>query len=196
MSLAHKYEEFGQQIVFTPETFGQDQSNLESEKLQSFEDGYEAGWEDSVTAQDKSRNEISADFAKKLKEISLTFEDAQISLTHGLLPLFEDIVEKFLPEIAKVTLGPHIAGQLSELVQSQSDQEIEIIVSPNDYGSVKDLMESLIFDPFVILTKPELEDGQVYLKVGTKLREINFDKMIRKIQESTSNLFEQETVHG
>jgi flagellar biosynthesis/type III secretory pathway protein FliH len=196
MSLAHKYEEFGESNGLLLDELNQDGRDIESEKLQSFEDGYQAGWEDSVKAQSEFEKKFSSELAKNLQDASFGYHEARSTLTQGLKPLFEGILSKLLPEITRTSIGPYIVEQLSGMVRDNSDQIIEIVVSPQEIESLQSVLQEQISEPFVLVALPDLREGQAYVRLGSHEREIDFGKMIQEIRKSANNLFEREQVDG
>ena len=196
ISLSYKYEEFGDASGFLDGTANLDGREIESEKLQSFEEGYQAGWEDSDQANGDSENKVSADLVKNLQDVSFGYYEARFALTQALCPLFTEICDKLLPGMTKSAIGPHIVEQLSCIARDNSNQSIEIIVSLEDFEPVQRLLEDQILDPFVLRAQSDLGAGQVYLRLGGQEREIDFEQAIKEIRKSIDNLFEQEPVDG
>jgi hypothetical protein len=196
ISLSHKYEEFGDTAGFPNSTASLDGRDIESEKLQSFEEGYQAGWEDSDHAKGDSERKISADLARNLQGVSFGYHEARTALTKALRPLFTEIFDKLLPGVTRSSIGPHIVEQLSYLARDNSDQPIEIIVSRQDLKPLQILLEDQILDPFVLRGQSDLGAGQVYLRLGSQEREIDFEQAIQEIRKSIDNLFEQEPGDG
>ena len=196
ISLGHKYEDFGSLTEFPDAEAHQNASNYNSEKLQSFEDGYQAGWEDSTKAQNEFEKKMSSNLSQNLQDISFGFHEARNTLTQGMKPLFEEILNKLLPEISKSSIGSHILEQLGGMVRENSDQAIEIIVSPSEIEALQSLLQDQISDPFVLLAQPDLNEGQVYIRLGSHEREINLKEMVQRIRSSTHNIFEQEQANG
>lgn len=194
MSLAHRYQEFGGNIGTSIGEINLDGQDLEDEKLKSFEEGFQAGWEDSLKAQVETKQKVSADFAKNLQEISFGYHESRHGLLKSLKPLFEDIFQKLVPVTAYANIGAQVVDQLNQMVRDHSDQLIEIVVSQKNYASLQNLMEQQIPDPFVVLSQPDLAEGQVYIRIGTLEREINLDNVIEQIQRCADNLFEQEII--
>lgn len=190
MSLAHKYEDFGNKLGFSSDMLSLSKDDAESVKLKAFEDGYEAGWEDSVSEQKKSRKEISSSMAKNLQEASLSYEEARDTLTQALRPLFEAILDKFLPAIGKSTMLPLIAEQLSHMAQNQTDQPVQIVVSSKDFESLESVLEGMISVPFTLVKQSGQVEGQISIRVGAIEREINFENMINEVRSSIISLFE------
>ena len=95
ISLSHKYEEFGDTAGFLDGTANLDGREIESEKLQSFEEGYQAGWEDSDQAKGDSEKTAAADVVKNLQDVSFGYHEARSALTQALRPLFTEIFHSF-----------------------------------------------------------------------------------------------------
>lgn len=195
-SHAHKYEDFGDQSTFLDDKVSQDGRDVDGEKLQSFDDGYQAGWEDSAKAQSNSIKKISSDFVKNLQDVSFSYHEARSALTQALRPLFQEISNKLLPEIARSSIGAHIVEQLSYMARNKSDQAIEVVVSPTDFEPINRWLGEQISDPFILIAQSDLGEGQVYLRLGSQEREINFGQLIQEIRNSTHSLFETEQVDG
>lgn len=196
MSLAHRYQEFGSSLTYSSHDLNPGAFDIDGEKLKSFEDGYQAGWEDSLRAKNETHEGITSDLAKNLQDVSFGYHEARSTLTQSLRPLFEEIMNKLLPETVRTSIGLHIVEQLTNMVRDQSDQLIEIVVSPFNFETLKNLLEEQVSDPFVLLVQPDLAEGQVYIRLGTQEREIDFEKVIQEIRNSTNNLFEEEPVDG
>ncbi|MEP1518834.1 ABC transporter ATP-binding protein [Ascidiaceihabitans sp.] len=189
MSIAHLYQDFG------PKTLGRDVNislndvEIENQKLDSFEKGYQAGWDDAVNAQVATKTRISSDLAKNLQEVSFSYHEARSTLTKSLEPLFSDVVATLLPEVARHSLGPHLVAQLTDMVRVQTDQVIEITVSPVNLETIETLIENELESPFVMVPDPNLSEGQVFLRIGVEEREIDLDHVIETVGAAFNNFF-------
>ncbi|SPH19365.1 hypothetical protein ASD8599_00090 [Ascidiaceihabitans donghaensis] len=189
MSIAHLYQDFG------PKTLGRDANislndvEIEDQKLDSFEKGYQAGWDDAVNAQVATKTRISSDLAKNLQEVSFSYHEARSTLTKSLEPLFSDVVATLLPEVARHSLGPHVVAQLTDMVRVQTDQVIEITVSPVNLETIETLIENELESPFVMVPDPNLSEGQVFLRIGVEEREIDLDHVIETVGAAFNNFF-------
>ena len=75
-------------------------------KVASFEQGYSAGWDDAVAAQQGDQTRIRADLARNLQSLSFTFQDARSHVLQAIRPLILEMVNRLLPEVARETLAP------------------------------------------------------------------------------------------
>ncbi|MEP2095997.1 MAG: ABC transporter ATP-binding protein [Paracoccaceae bacterium] len=162
---------------------------IENQKLDSFEKGYQAGWDDAVNAQVATKTRISSDLAKNLQEVSFSYHEARSTLTKSLEPLFSDVVATLLPEVARHSLGPHLVAQLTDMVRVQTDQVIEITVSPVNLETIETLIENELESPFVMVPDPNLSEGQVFLRIGVEEREIDLDHVIETVGAAFNNFF-------
>jgi flagellar biosynthesis/type III secretory pathway protein FliH len=172
---------------------------LEEQRLQSFEQGYTAGWDDAIKAQSDDKTRVSADLAQNLQDLSFTYRDAINRMSRALKPLLTQVVNKILPKLAHDTLGAQVVEQLTEMVGTQTELPIEIVVSPENSAALRVLLEQETSMPVAIIDEPSLGAGQVYIRFGTVEREINLDIVLGGISEAVDAFFhqvEQEMTHG
>lgn len=191
MTLSHRYSDFGDLTSTPDEPLSRSESALEDEKLQAFENGYQAGWDDAVKAHEDDQGRIAADFAQNLQEMSFTYVEASAKLTRAMRPLMQQIVTKLLPELAQQTVGLHVLEQLNALADAQLEDAIEITVSPGNLDAISALMEAQRNAPFKLKAEAALGEGQVQLRVGGKEREIDLDAVTKGIRDALEAFFEQ-----
>jgi flagellar biosynthesis/type III secretory pathway protein FliH len=81
---------------------------VEEAKVASFEQGYSAGWDDAVAAQQGDQTRIRADLARNLQSLSFTFQDARSHVLQAIRPLILQMVNRLLPEVAREALAPTV----------------------------------------------------------------------------------------
>ncbi|MEP3845833.1 MAG: hypothetical protein ABJM43_10895 [Paracoccaceae bacterium] len=166
MTLSHLYQNFGDQKPPKQTSTNESRDAVEDEKLQSFEDGYKAGWEDAVNAQSQARDHIDNEFAKSLQEISFSFHEARMSLKKEIGEVMEPIFLKLLPTISHETLVPKVIEYIQDLANQIAERPIEVAVSPNRMVTMQSAFEEQIQEPFTILPDEGLEKDQVFIRVG------------------------------
>ena len=190
MSLSHLYQEFGPApSQFAPST-DMGTSDIEDEKLASFEAGFQAGWDDAVKAQCDSNTRISSDLAKNLQDTSFSYHEARAALIKSLRPLFTDITDTVLPAIARQTLGAHIVEQLADMSRDVLDQVIEVTLAPQNVDPVEQLLNSTLPEPFVIISDKNLGEGQVFIRIGADEREIDLEQAVSNIATAMQTFFQ------
>lgn len=199
MSVTHLYENFSGQAEASNKLAERTEDELEDVKLNAFETGYQAGWDDAVKAQGNTDSKLTEEFLQNVQDLSFTYHEALSKLSVGMKPMMFAIVTKLLPKIAAQSLGPQIMEQLDVLMKDQSDALVEIAVSPEKQTIVEALLNEQDAIPFTVVVEPALSGGQVYLRAGQSEREINLDAVLEGISTAIEAFFhtaEQEKTHG
>ncbi|MEL6419288.1 MAG: hypothetical protein AAF088_21485, partial [Pseudomonadota bacterium] len=163
---------------------------VEELRLQSYEDGYQAGWEDAMRAQKDINSHISKDFESGLQEASFAFHEARTALTKTLEHVFVPIIEQLLPSLARNVVAQHVVEQIKGLARDQLDRRIEVVVSASNQPAIKKLLSASLQAPFQLVSDPQLSDGQVFLRVDDEEREVNLDTAIAEIGDAVASFFE------
>lgn len=192
MTLSHRYKMLGPEtktLVAAQEDF--DDNFIEEQKLQAFETGYQAGWDDAVKAQNEETARISAAFGQNLQDISFTYHEAVAKLTASFEPVMSEMVLKVLPAISRESLAVHIVDQVRQLVQTTIERPVEIVVSPVNEERVKKISEDVLLEPFRIVPDASLCDEQVFIRIGSKEIEIDLASTIQEVAKSADAFFHE-----
>jgi len=191
-SIAHKYADFSASSSTPDDAISQSVEAVEEQKLQSFEEGYQAGWADATRALQTEQQRITSEFAQNIQDMSFTYHEALSKMTGTFRPLMEQIVARILPKAAKASLMGHIAQELNSLLENQIGGEPIILVAPESLDAAKKLLASIQSDTsFKILAEPTLSAGQVYLKLGKTERELDLDTVTQGITDAIEAFFNQ-----
>lgn len=187
MTLSHLYQNFGDQRKSSPTATSQSREAVEDEKLQSFEDGYKAGWDDAVKAQSQARDHIDSDFATNLQAISFSYHEARVALKKELGEVLESLFLKLLPKIAHDALVPKVVENVMDLASQVAERPIEVAVSPHRMVMMQSAFEDQIQEPFIVTPDESLEKDQVFIRVGSIEQAIDLDTWNSEIQSTISS---------
>jgi flagellar biosynthesis/type III secretory pathway protein FliH len=165
-------------------------SELEEARLIAFEQGYSAGWEDSVAAQDRETVKLRTDLGNSLQALSFSYHEARTHVLHALEPLLRDMVLKVLPAIARESLAGIVLEQLVPLAKNLSETPISIVVHPNSRESVEDLLAARSTFPMHYVEEPTLSEGQAFLRLGDAETRIDLDGVIAAIAAAVATFFQ------
>ncbi|WP_299899571.1 ABC transporter ATP-binding protein [uncultured Ruegeria sp.] len=182
MSIAHLLEDFTTQTGTGPVLL-LDEDALEEQRLAAFEDGYGAGWEDAIRAQEQSRGQISAELARSLQDMSFTYHEAITRMTLSLEPMFASLVQTVLPEMAERGLAARLVEQLCEMARSRAEQPMQIMVPPGCAEKVAALLPQDLHSTPQVIEHSELEPGQARLEVGTSRHEVDCTALLAAIAQ-------------
>ena len=139
---------------------------VEEAKVASFEQGYSAGWDDAIAAQQGDQTRIRADLARNLQSLSFTFQDARSHVLQAIRPLILQMVNRLLPEVAREALAPTVLEAVMPLPEGLADAPPTLVLNPAVRAQVEDLLSQATGLPMVIDEEPTMPEGQVYIRFG------------------------------
>lgn len=142
-------------------------------RLEAYEQGYRAGWEDAAAAHAEDQRRIRVDLARSLQALGFTYQEARSHVLKSLAPLMQDMVGKLLPEMAREALAPTVLETLMPLAEQLADEPVTLVVNASDRKAIEDLLEQATGLPVTIVEEPTLGEGQAFLRLG--LQEVHID---------------------
>jgi flagellar assembly protein FliH len=181
-SIAHRYADFspldsdGQPAETVP------MERVEDQKLQAFEDGYQAGWTDAEANHSAEQKNLGDEFIVALKDLSFSYQEALACLNRGLKPMFEQVIRTLLPQTIKAALRAHVVEQLMELAATQSGGQITLRVSKENIEMIEELLEDVEFKtPISLHPDEQLSEQQIFVALDMHEKEINLDAVCLEI---------------
>ena len=101
-------------------------------RLEAYEQGYRAGWEDAAAAHAEDQRRIRVDLARSLQALGFTYQEARSHVLKSLAPLMQDMVGKLLPEMAREALAPTVLETLMPLAEQLADEPVTLVVNAGD----------------------------------------------------------------
>lgn len=193
MAIAHLLQDFGDAEKRPIPTILE--TKLEDEKLASFEQGYSAGWDDSLKMQSDEKTRLTSALTQNLEDLNFTYQEAYTQMITSVTPVFSAMVDTVLPAVMRASVGPQIVEQMTDLVKNVGQNSVALTV-PEGYGpAIDDILPSRSQMPITVSEDPILVDGQVFIKVGDHEREMNTNSMLSGIRTAVDSFtFESEKV--
>lgn len=166
--------------------------------LQSFEDGYKAGFDDAMAAAANDTSKIGTELARNLQDLSFTYQEAHGAMVREVRPLLEHMVESVLPSFARKSLAPMVAEQLAELADTMGEATAELRIHPEDRAKLDDMLDQDFGFPVACRDDEELIPGQVMMRFKSNEREINLPEALENISSSIEGFYaeyERESRH-
>jgi flagellar assembly protein FliH len=169
-------------------------AEIEDIRLGAYEQGYAAGWDDAIAAQDSEIGHLRTDLGRNLLDMSLSYRDARRHVLAALEPLLHEMVTKVLPAIAHRTLGQIVLEELRPIAEGLSGAPVTVITAPVHRETVEAILAGAGTDLAVtVREEPALGEGQAYLKLGASEVRIDLDGVIEAIGKAVSAFFRIET---
>jgi flagellar biosynthesis/type III secretory pathway protein FliH len=166
---------------------------VEEAKVASFEQGYSAGWDDAVAAQQGDQDKIRADLARNLQSLSFTFQDARSHVLQSIRPLILEMVNRLLPEVAREALAPTVLDAVMPMAEGLADAPVTLVLNPANRSQVEGLVAQATGLPMVIDEEPSMPDGQVYIRFGTAETKVDLAQVTADIGLAVRSFFNLNT---
>jgi flagellar assembly protein FliH len=162
---------------------------VEEAKVASFEQGYQAGWDDAAAAQDGDQGRIRADLARSLQSLAFTFQDARSHVLQAIRPLILEMTSRILPEIAREALAPTVLDALMPMADELSEAPMTLVLNPAARPQIEDLITRATGLPLVIEEEPSLSEGQVYIRFGPAETKVDLTQVTEDITAAVRSFF-------
>ncbi len=166
---------------------------VEEAKVTSFEQGYSAGWDDAVAAQQGDQGRIRADLARNLQSLSFTFQDARGHVLQAIRPLILEMVNRLLPQIAREALAPTVLEAVMPMAEELADAPLVLVLNPAVRGQIEDVLTKATGLPLVIEEEPTMPDGQVYIRFGASETKVDLGQVTTDIAIAVRAFFNLNT---
>lgn len=188
MPITHLLEDFGTLARGTPVALTD--VSLEEQKLEAFEKGYQAGWDDSVKAQHDDSTHLSTDFAQNIKDLSFTYHEAYNGMLTAMEPLIRQLVDAVLPQVARDGLGAQITDIIQSFVKEHGQHPVRIVVAPASVAALEAVLPQDDALPLDISEDATLAEGQAHISFGQEgEREIDLQGLLQQISGAVDAFF-------
>ncbi len=154
----------------------------------SYDEGYEAGWNDAIAAEKDASDKSLRDMAVALQEAGFTYFEARQHVLKSLRPFVEAISQVILPELAQASLGPKIVETLDALANGIEDP-IEILCPPAAESTLREICEEQIKFPVTLQAEPTLADQQVLFRYANGSAELDMSRCVADIQTAITEFY-------
>jgi flagellar assembly protein FliH len=148
-------------------------AEVEDARLEGYDTGYRAGWDDACATCVAEQDRIGEEFARNLRDLSFTFHEARAHVLSGVAPVLRAAFQSLFPALIGEALAARVHEALEADVGAAAQQPVRICVSPADAGALRRLLVSVETLPCDLHEEPTLASGQVFFVLGA--REVEID---------------------
>ena len=189
MSISHLLEEFSD--IAPRDVIELSELRLEEERLEAFEKGYQAGWDDSATAGHSETDDATRRISQTLQHLSFTYHEAYAGALNALGPVVRQLVDTVLPQIARGMIGPQVTQLLQDMVAQHGRQPVTLSCSTEDVDALQQISAGADAMPLNITVDQTLVAGQVRLRFGTVAEsELDLGAVIAGVSGALDAFFE------
>ncbi|MBO9399543.1 hypothetical protein [Shimia sp. R9_3] len=183
MSVSHLFEDFGGITEPQPAPVEEAVGN-EDEMLESFEQGYKAGWDDAINAKSEEHANMSAELERKLQDLSFTYHEAREAIVADMAPTIEKAIMTVLPELARQAIGALAVEQLNEIVRECSETPVVLSAAPDAFQPVIDVMPETPQFPVEVVRDESLGEGQIRFEFAERERLLDMSEVLDTVAEA------------
>lgn len=185
MTIAHLLEDFAPGAhPFMWQSDVLDDDAAEIKRLEAYEEGYKAGWDDAVSANQSEQLQVAADLAQNLRDMSFTYQEACAHVTASLQTVFDEMMTHFLPRAARASLASKVREEIESLPLGADNMKVAVHVAPENLGIMQRLTEDFPDHPPKIVADETLTCGQAMIGFQDTELSIDFDALLAQIQEA------------
>ncbi|MEM9909172.1 MAG: hypothetical protein AAF922_00185 [Pseudomonadota bacterium] len=191
MTITHLLEDFARERA--QQQSGVSQAILDEERLSSFEQGYQAGWDDSIKASSGEETKAMQFISKAVSDLSVSRQEIYTELLANLHPFFGNLIESALPMILKESLGVQIAELIHTHIEDYGHQDVVISVGEGQ----KELIDRVASRLKDLPIRFEIVSGLAATQVKIKFsdmdeNEIDTFELVGQIKKSIDKFFADE----
>lgn len=186
--LTQIFEDFGEQKSVQPAASDTafNEADLEGQKLEAFESGFKAGWDDAIKAQTTESAQMSSALSQHLQDLSFTYHEASNQMLDAVSPLLNEMVSVLLPEMARATIGLHIVEKLKEMAKEIGSVEVRIAVSSEHVAVVNELLAEDFSFPVSVVEDDTLASEQADIRFGSTEKQIDLGDLVASVTEAVA----------
>ncbi len=162
---------------------------LEEAKLNAYDSGYKAGWDDAASAGSDDQARVKADLARNLQTLSFTYHEARQHILHALEPLMTSIVERILPVTARATLAPLILETLRPIAARASEPPITVVLHPTARPALEAILDQTSGLPITLEDEDTLGEGTAFIRFKSGETQIDLDDAVARIARAVQDFF-------
>lgn len=167
-------------------------SDGQSDPLEGYETGYQAGWDDAVKAHLDAQTHLTSTLSQNLEQIEFTLIEAQTQLLSTIKPVMEEITTTLLPGLTNEGLRALVVAEVEALLKSNLPKDVSLVVSPTDEATVAAFLNSSrALSDIPLVTKDTLSDGQAYISCAAIQRKIDVGQALAEIQTTIESFLKQ-----
>ena len=139
-------------------------TEADEDRLAAFDQGYSAGWDDAIAAQSRNTHIATEEFARNLRDLSFTYQEAVQHVTKSLEPFLHALVETLVPTALEAGLAQKIAEQIGTAAEVSQSTEVLVQCSPMRQSLLSEALPDVLDMPVAVQSAPDMGRDEVVVK--------------------------------
>ncbi len=186
--LRFSYEDFSSPVA-RPEATASGPELSEDQRLEAYETGFKAGWDDANAAMTDGAAAVETAATQTLSDLSFTLAEAKAHTLAALRPMMEQLATNILPGIAHSSLAPMIVEKVLAVAETSMDTELTLRIAPEDRSAIEEALEGHSELPLRLTDEATLVSGQANLDLGAIQHQIDLPALSAEIETAVSDFY-------
>lgn len=189
MSISDLFPDFSEDTSAKLEPAAFSDTALDDLRLNSYEQGYSAGWEDSQKASEKLGIRATETLLRSLEDMSFTYHEVRTQMIRDMNPFLEALFQTVVPSLAQTGMAENIRQDLERAFEQGLASGATLYVAPGAVGLFETLMSETLPMPVNLEEDPCLRSSQVSLKIGQSEAVLDLDAVLKGIEREVDAHF-------
>lgn len=187
MAITHLFQDFSPpQPEQSPLTLLSDVA-IEDQRLAAFEQGYAAGWEDAVSAQNVETTAHISNLNASLADLSFTYQEAFTAFQNVVSPVIEGLVQQVLPRLAQETFGSVLVERCLEMASQQAASQVLLVVPPDQEQTVRAAVSADLSLPLEVVSDEMMAPLSAEIRFPEKTAELDMGAILEGLSIATQS---------
>lgn len=162
---------------------------VEELKLNAYERGYGAGWDDGGQRAEADETARRAAFIRQAEQLNFTYHEARAHVLAALKPLLVAMLESVLPTVARASVVPLVIEQLVPLANVAADAPIRLRIARGMRNEFEAAFQGLVLPPLELVEADDLAEGQAEFGFGALDTRIDLDHAARSATRAIERFY-------
>lgn len=158
-------------------------------RLEGFDSGYKAGWDDATEAVKATSGSISEALGENLSNFTFTYHDARAAVLNELAPVIKELTQSVLPKVLHSSFSAIILETIEDIADKSSNPAVHLRVHPAHADTLTKALDNSIDMPFDVVADLTLGEDATLLEIGKTELEIDFTEYFEKISQTLLAFF-------
>ncbi len=172
---------------------------IEEIRLNAYERGYNAGWDDARSQREEEDRARRAEVERQLLQLAFTYHEVRGHLLNALRPVFEALLGTVVPTATRASVLPMVIEQLLALANNASGAPVTLRVSPGARSEYEAALDGLVLPPLTIIECDEVAPLQVAIAFDAQETQIDLAEVAEQLRAAIERFYQiqtEEVTHG
>lgn len=163
---------------------------IEEIRLNSYERGYVAGWDDSANQDAKDDGARRIAIERQVEQLTFSYHEARGHVLKSIEPLLESILDSIVPAAVRACVVPQVLEQLLPLAHAASEKPLILNVSIGAKEAFLQAFEGQVLPPIEIVETAELPEGAASFASGNLETRIDLAHVAQALEASVRKFYQ------